>query len=233
MATAAQVDANRSNAQHSTGPATDQGKAAASQNAWRHGLRSAHPVGPGEDPAEYVAFATELVAELKPVGMAQRLLAKRIALLQWKLQRVPDAEWAELETFRQRHLRDVQRDTGKLKPVIPTATLLAGNLKRMLTLQTYELRIQRAIEQLHRQLNQLQAAARADTGKTPPPVATVKATVVESPVPTPPPQAPAKPMGEQQLETNWVRSSDSIVASADTPPGFPPAVDQAGKETAA
>ena len=40
MATTAQVLANRANAQHSTGPRSDAGKAAASQNATSHGLSS-------------------------------------------------------------------------------------------------------------------------------------------------------------------------------------------------
>jgi hypothetical protein len=38
MASVAQIQANRSNAQKSTGPRTPQGKATASQNAVKHGL---------------------------------------------------------------------------------------------------------------------------------------------------------------------------------------------------
>src|SRR5687767_14675627 len=97
MATERRVDANRQNAQHSTGPRTDEGKAAAKQNAYRHGLRSASPVGPGEDPAAYEAFALEVIAELEPVGISQQLQAERVAQLQWKLQRLPAIEAQMLE----------------------------------------------------------------------------------------------------------------------------------------
>ncbi len=38
MASEAQISANRQNAEKSTGPRTDEGKAVASQNAVKHGL---------------------------------------------------------------------------------------------------------------------------------------------------------------------------------------------------
>jgi hypothetical protein len=52
MSTQAQIKANRQNAQKSTGPKTDEGKAAASQNAVKHGL-FAESVIKGENEAEY------------------------------------------------------------------------------------------------------------------------------------------------------------------------------------
>jgi len=53
MATAAQIAANRANAQHSTGPRTPEGKTASSMNALKHGADAASVVIPGEDPAQY------------------------------------------------------------------------------------------------------------------------------------------------------------------------------------
>ena len=52
MATEKQIQANRNNAKKSTGPRTEQGKAASSQNALKHGLLARDAVLPGEDPAE-------------------------------------------------------------------------------------------------------------------------------------------------------------------------------------
>src|SRR5690349_13340048 len=47
----ARLAANRANAQLSTGPATPAGKAASSQNSFKHGLYSKQIVIKGEDPA--------------------------------------------------------------------------------------------------------------------------------------------------------------------------------------
>ena len=42
------VNRNQQNAQHSTGPRTEEGKAATRQNAFKHGLASGQIVIPGE-----------------------------------------------------------------------------------------------------------------------------------------------------------------------------------------
>src|SRR4051794_26908923 len=54
MATGAQIEANRKDAQKSTGPRTKAGKAIARLNALKHGARarSVAPVPPQEDPGE-------------------------------------------------------------------------------------------------------------------------------------------------------------------------------------
>ena len=49
MTSAAQMDANRSNAQKSTGPRTPEGKETASQNALKHGLFAREGAIRGED----------------------------------------------------------------------------------------------------------------------------------------------------------------------------------------
>ena len=63
MTTEAKIEANRANAQHSTGPRTEEGKAASSRNALKHGLTSFTVLLPTEDPAEYVRIATTLAAD--------------------------------------------------------------------------------------------------------------------------------------------------------------------------
>ena len=88
MSTKAQTNANRKNAQKSTGPQTAEGKAVVSQNAVKHGLFAAEAVITGEDPADYEAFHDQFLAEWKPVGMTETMLAERIVSLAWRLQRV-------------------------------------------------------------------------------------------------------------------------------------------------
>jgi hypothetical protein len=86
MSTEAQIKANRQNAQKSTGPKTDEGKAAVSQNAVKHGLFT-DSVVTGETEAEYAAFHGELLAELDPRGVMELLLAERVVSLWWRLRR--------------------------------------------------------------------------------------------------------------------------------------------------
>ena len=63
-----QIQANRRNALYSTGPKTPQGKAAARQNALRHGLLSAEMLLPGEDEAALKELSESLRDELRPSG---------------------------------------------------------------------------------------------------------------------------------------------------------------------
>ena len=50
--TEAKIEANQANAQLSTGPRTEQGKAISSFNSLRHGLTAMTVLLPGEDPAQ-------------------------------------------------------------------------------------------------------------------------------------------------------------------------------------
>ena len=68
MATAAQIEANRRNAQKSTGPKTERGKAHAKLNAIKHGLtaRTIMPVLPQEDPKELEDRTQQAITAMKP-----------------------------------------------------------------------------------------------------------------------------------------------------------------------
>jgi hypothetical protein len=87
MASEAQVQANRANAQKSTGPRTPEGKAVVAQNAVRHGLAARLEVIRGEDQAEFDRHREEMLAELAPVGARESMLAERVVGLSWRLQR--------------------------------------------------------------------------------------------------------------------------------------------------
>ena len=86
MATTEQTKANRQNAQKSTGPKTDEGKAAVSQNAVKHGL-FAQSVIYGENEGDYEAFHSKMFAEIDPVGAVELMLAERAVNLSWRLRR--------------------------------------------------------------------------------------------------------------------------------------------------
>lgn len=87
MTTIKQVAANRANAKKSTGPRTREGKAKSSLNALKHGLLAEAAVLPDEDAAAFSSFADALIAELRPEGALEELLAGQIVNLAWRLRR--------------------------------------------------------------------------------------------------------------------------------------------------
>jgi hypothetical protein len=96
MASPNQLAANRQNALRSTGPVTAPGKAAASQNALRHGLTSTRIVIPGEDPAGYDALREDLLRLHAPANAIERALVEELAAASWRLQRARRVETAVL-----------------------------------------------------------------------------------------------------------------------------------------
>jgi len=101
-----QIKANRKNAKHSTGPRTDQGKQRCSQNAIKHGLRSKHPVIPGEDPTEYQHKLEKLRDDIRPLNALEDDLVEQIADTSWRLKRLSHIE-AAFERYR------IEEETGK------------------------------------------------------------------------------------------------------------------------
>ena len=87
MATTAQIDANRANAQHSTGPRTPAGIEACKLNALKHGLTAQQAVIPGEDPAAYEALRSSFIDTYAPTNEAEAMLVERLSISWWKLRR--------------------------------------------------------------------------------------------------------------------------------------------------
>src|SRR5271165_652409 len=83
MATANQFAANRTNAQKSTGPKTEEGKAASSKNRLSHGFMSAATVIPDEDPEEFRALLIDFALEFQPETATEQILIEKMATNQW------------------------------------------------------------------------------------------------------------------------------------------------------
>ncbi len=100
MASIAQIQANRLNAQKSTGPRTAEGKERASRNALRHGLLAREAVIQGEDPEEFELYREGMLQELAPAGAVEAMLAERVVGLSWRLrraERLQNAAFAALD----------------------------------------------------------------------------------------------------------------------------------------
>src|SRR5215471_10420 len=98
MATDKQIEANRRNAQKSTGPRTEEGRAAVRFNGLKHGLRAKSLCLPGDDPDELDAFLDNFEADYRPSTQTEAELVLQIAMATWRLRRFRRVE-AALFTF--------------------------------------------------------------------------------------------------------------------------------------
>ncbi len=92
MPTQAQLDANRANAQLSTGPTSETGKATSSLNAVKTGLTGRTVLLPGDDAAAYEAHIAEFTQRYQPAADAERNLVQSLADTEWRLLRIPALE---------------------------------------------------------------------------------------------------------------------------------------------
>src|SRR5258707_14240936 len=96
MPTQAQINANRRNAQKSTGPTSPQGKAASSLNALKSGIDAWSHIIPGEDPAELEALTAAFVLHFRPADPNQLSLVDTLISAEWiqrRLRRIEAQLW--------------------------------------------------------------------------------------------------------------------------------------------
>ena len=88
-----QLEANRANAQKSTGPRTEEGKRRSSLNATRHGLTGQVIVVPEENLAAFNKFTAAQVANLDPGDDNERQLAQSWAVIQHRINHAQTIEY--------------------------------------------------------------------------------------------------------------------------------------------
>jgi hypothetical protein len=92
------------------GPKTEGGKEVTRWNATRHGIRSPVPVVPGvEKKEDWEEHRDGVIESLSPEGHLELVLAERVALLSWRLNRVTRYE-TETITLSQEKLEDALAD---------------------------------------------------------------------------------------------------------------------------
>src|SRR5579863_368003 len=92
MSSEAQIDANRRNAQKSTGPRTEAGRAAVRMNGLTHGLTAETLVLAGESQTDFESLLASLEAEHEPATPAEVALVSQLAMAAWRLRRGYHAE---------------------------------------------------------------------------------------------------------------------------------------------
>jgi len=87
-----QLEANRANAQLSTGPTSSDGKAKVSHNALKTGLTGRTVLLPTEDVAVYQAHNDRIFKQFSPETDEEKRLTQSIADTLWRLERIPSLE---------------------------------------------------------------------------------------------------------------------------------------------
>jgi hypothetical protein len=100
MTSEKQIQANRANAQKSTGPRSPNGKARSALNALQHGLTAVTPVLPDEDVSAFEELRQRLFAQFEPDTALEIELVEDLICLLWRLRRIPPMEAGILQVTR-------------------------------------------------------------------------------------------------------------------------------------
>jgi len=96
MSTEAQINANRLNAQKSTGPTSPEGKARSALNALKSGIDAWSHIIPGEDPAELETLTEQFLQHYRPADPVQLSLVDTLVSTEWiqrRLRRIEAQLW--------------------------------------------------------------------------------------------------------------------------------------------
>ena len=153
-----QLEANRRNAQRSTGPNTAEGKERSSRNNLRHGLTGQVTVLPSEDREAHDAFCNRLIAGFGPENPIEEQLAHSIAEDSWRLNRVAAIENNIFAIGRPAH----KGDRGEIRNALADAQSFLDHARELNLLSLYEQRIHRNMQRNLNQLRELQKEREAE-----------------------------------------------------------------------
>jgi hypothetical protein len=207
MSTLKQIDANRQNAQRSTGPRSPEGKAASRFNALKSGIDAQAQVIPGEDPAQLETLLAEYQERFDTSVPERRMLVDTLVACDWLFRRLNRAE----ASFWQYEAHRTESSFSSNKH--PEGRVLFFGDKVFDRLQRRVNAIHRNYDRALKDLQDLGAAPATEDAQPPAPPAPLP----EPPVVTP---EPAQPQSNQPLihKTGFV---PQIVVGQAVPPANP------------
>lgn len=147
------VEANRENAQRSTGPRTIRGKRNSSRNSLKHGLFAKDlVVSDSEDIKLFVRLLSELRQDLKPHGRVEDLLVESMATCVWRSKRVLREE-----------SRQIMDSIGRSLPPADEVTVL---LRYQSMIHRQQMQLLRTLEDLQRRRQSGSPPGRRDVPET-------------------------------------------------------------------
>ena len=216
MATTRQIQANRANAKRSTGPVTEAGKQASSQNATRHGLLSGCLVLKSESNEVWENLLDIYVQDFQPSTPNEFFLVETMAAARWRMARTRMLQTATLEI-----------ETVELDPEEGSDTVLAAMAfgksadfsQSLHLLQRYETALDRQYSRALNNLRKCRADKTLYCPRTPETAKPEAATTHPATQPDPQPQQPTTPPGNKTLPLH---------IEANLPPSPPPSSKVAG-----
>jgi len=173
-----QLAANRANAQKSTGPCTEEGRAAVRFNGLKHGLSAKSLCLPGDDPEELDAFLDNFEADFRPTNQTEAELVMQIAMASWRLRRFRRVEAAHFATSIEDHKSYIDgchpewNDDAKIAFVLGHA----DHSRTLSSLWRYQTQWERAIRTANQELRRIRKEAKQSE---PAEVEEIKAPVVQ------------------------------------------------------
>ena len=153
-----QLEANRRNAQRSTGPRTEGGKKASALNARRHNLTGQVTAMTDADRIMHDAFSASIIESLAPEGAMETQLAQRIATDSWRLNRLSAIEDNLYALGHSAHSDDIETEHPEIHAALTAAKVFQEESKQLQLLTLYDQRINRNIQKNLAMLRALQAA---------------------------------------------------------------------------
>ncbi|HEY3454500.1 MAG TPA: hypothetical protein VGK64_07835 [Bryobacteraceae bacterium] len=156
--------ANQANAQLSTGPRTEEGRAKSALNAVKTGLTGRTVLLPSDDTAEYDRHVAAFHDEYQPVGLQECELVQSIADTFWRLRRIPILETAIFAKGRIEFAELFNEQDLAARPRLIDAHTFITYEKQIRNLQLQEARLARRREKEIAELRRLQAERSSKTG---------------------------------------------------------------------
>ena len=156
-----QLAANRRNAQHSTGPKTEEGKRTSSHNACRHNLTGQVTAMTDEDRIAHDAFSAAMIASMAPEGALEIQLAQRVATDSWRLNRASAIEDNLFAMGYSDHADKFSDQHPQVQAAYASARVFTEESKQLERLTLYEQRINRSLQKNLSLLQSLQATRKA------------------------------------------------------------------------
>ena len=158
----AQLNANRENAQHSTGPKSETSKQKVRMNALKHGYSGHIVVIPDHEKDAFRQHLENFRAEYNPKGVTEEVLVQSLCDISWSTQQMR-AQSANIMAMIGSKPNNIpgERD-AELDYALSQAVHAAENLKNLNLLGIYENRKARLFNATRRELVQVQAERRAN-----------------------------------------------------------------------